>query len=151
VPEGSATGQRLAEFVQAALGRRGLKLSIVVKPWAEFERGVDSGKADLFYLSWFADGPDPVSFVASMIESRRKGAGGNRTQYASAAVDEALARGRNDNQALLEAERLALADAPLVPLFHSVNVVLRKPRVSGFVPDPLGAPRYDRVEVRRGD
>jgi hypothetical protein len=91
---GSATGQRLAEFVQAALGRRGLKLSIVVKPWAEFEHAVDEGKADLFYWSWFADGPDPVAFVASMVESRRKGAGGNRTQYASAAVDAALAEAR---------------------------------------------------------
>ena len=154
VPEGSATGQRLAEFVQAALARRGLKIAIVVRPWAEFERAVDSGKADLFYLSWFADGPDPVAFVASMVEGKRKGAGGNRTQYASAAVDEALAAARTapkNEEALLRAERLALADAPLVPLFHSVNVVLRKPRVSGFVPDPLGAPRYDRVEVRRGD
>jgi hypothetical protein len=37
-----------------------------------------------------------------------------------------------------------------VPLFHSVNVVLRRPWVEGFVPDPLGAPRYDQVEVRRG-
>ena len=152
VPAGSVTGQRLAEFVQAALARRGLKIAIVVKPWAEFERGVDSGKADLFYLSWFADGPDPVAFVASMIEGKRKGAGGNRTQYSNAAVDAALAKARGGSkEALLEAERLALADAPLVPLFHSVNVALRKPRVSGFVPDPLGAPRYDRVEVRRGD
>jgi ABC-type transport system substrate-binding protein len=156
VPEGSATGQRLAEFVQAALARRGMKLSIVVKPWAEFERAVSIGRADLFYLSWFADGPDPVSYVASMVESRRKGSGGNRTQYASAAVDAALAAARNAptkaraQEALLRAERLALADAPLVPLFHSVNVVLTRPWVNGYVPDPLGAPRLDDVEVRRG-
>jgi ABC-type oligopeptide transport system substrate-binding subunit len=91
-----------------------------------------------------------------MVESTRKGAGGNRTQYASAAVDAALAEARTAptkrkaQDALLRAERLALADAPLVPLFHSVNVVLRRPWVTGFVPDPLGAPRYDHVEVRRG-
>jgi peptide/nickel transport system substrate-binding protein/oligopeptide transport system substrate-binding protein len=157
VPQGSATGERLAEFVQAGLARRGLKVHIVVKPWAEFDRGVNAGQADLFYLSWFADGPDPVSFVASMVESRRRGAGGNRTYYASAAVDSLLIAARNAptkqraQAALLAAERLALMDAPFVPLFHSVNVVLRKPWVAGFVPDPLGAPRYDDVEVRRGD
>jgi hypothetical protein len=36
-------------------------------------------------------------------------------------------------------------------LFHSVNVVLKRPWVTGYAPDPLGAPRYDTVEVRRGD
>ncbi len=156
VPEGSATGVRLAEFVQAGLARRGLKASIVTKPWAGFERGVLAGEADLFYLSWFADGPDPVAFVASMVEGRRHGAGGNRTFYASAAVDAALAQARTAaspgkaQAALLAAERIALADAPLVPLFHSVNVTLVRPWVSGYALDPLGAPRYDTIEVHRG-
>jgi ABC-type transport system substrate-binding protein len=156
VPDGSATGVRVAEFVQAGLARRGLKVRIVTKPWSEFERGVTAGEADLFYLSWFADGPDPVAFVASMVESSRKGAAGNRTFYASRDVDAALARARaattedRARAALLDAERVALADAPLIPLFHSVNVTLVKPWVTGFVLDPLGAPRYDAVEVHRG-
>ncbi len=156
LPQGSATGERLAEFVQAGLARRGLKLRIVVKPWAEFERAVIGGQADLFYLSWFADSPDPLAFASSMIESKRRGVGGNRTYFSSAAVDQALAAARDAptkaraQAALLHAERLALSDAPLVPLFHSVNVVLRRPWVTGFVPDPLGAPRYEQVEVRRG-
>lgn len=156
VPEGSPTGLRLAEFVQAALARRGLSIRIVERPWAAFEHGVLRGDADLFYLSWFADGPDPVAFVSSMVESRRRGAGGNRTYYSSAAVDSALAAARvaptdeRARAALLRAERLALADAPLVPLFRSINVTLVRPWVSGFAIDPLGAPRYDRVEVRRG-
>jgi len=156
VPDGSATGVRVAEFVQAGLARRGLKVSIVTKNWSDFERGVTAGEADLFYLSWFADGPDPVAFIASMVESTRKGVAGNRTFYESPRVDAALAAARSAStprkaqDALLEAERLALADAPLIPLFHSVNVTLVRPRVSGFALDPLGAPRYDAVEVHRG-
>lgn len=149
VPEGSPTGQRLAEFVQAALVRRGVRVWIVVKPWAEFEKGVNDGKADLFYWSWFADAPDPVGFVTSMVGSARRGAGGNRTYYSSAVVDSLLAKATDSN--VLLAERTALSDAPLVPLFHSVNVVLTRPWVKGFAPDPLGAPRYDSVEVDRGD
>ena len=54
-------------------------------------------------------------------------------------------------RALEDAERRALYDAPLVPLFHSVNVTLVRPGISGVVLDPLGAPRYDEVEVRPGD
>ena len=156
VPDGSATGVRVAEFVQAGLARRGLKVSIVTRPWADFERGVTAGEADLFYLSWFADGPDPIAFVASMVEGSRKGAPGNRTFYSNARVDAALAAARTGatprkaQDAVLEAERLALADAPLIPLFHSVNVTLVRPWVSDFMLDPLGAPRYDTVEVHRG-
>jgi len=156
VPDGSPTGVRLAEFVQANLARAGCRVTLTVRPWAEFERAVSDGRADLFYLSWFADGPDPIAFVSSLVESRRKGAGGNRTYYANAAVDSALAQARvaptrERALALLrEAEITALSDAPLVPLFHSVNVTLVRPYVTGLVLDPLGAPRYDGVEVRRG-
>ncbi|MGH7724143.1 MAG: ABC transporter substrate-binding protein [Candidatus Eiseniibacteriota bacterium] len=157
VPEGSAAGQRFAEFAGASLRRLGYRVSIVVRPWEAFQRGVLDGRADLFYLSWFADGPNPVGFVSSLIESGRRGEGGNRTFYTNPDVDHALERARSATSnaevaaALREAERKALYDAPLVPLFHSVNVTLVRPGISGVVLDPLGAPRYDEVEVRPGD
>jgi ABC-type transport system substrate-binding protein len=51
--------------------------------------------------------------------------------------------------ALRRAERLALADVPFLPLFHSVNVTLVRPGVTNVVLDPLGAPRYDAVGIDR--
>jgi ABC-type transport system substrate-binding protein len=153
VPEGSEVGLRMAEFVASAWRRAGLTVTIVERPWPDFQRGIAEGRADAFYLSWFADGPDPVAFVASMVESSRRGAGGNRTHYGSRAVDRALAESRtapserSARAALRRAERLALADAPLVPLFHSINVTLVRPGVKGVALDPLGTPRYDTVEV----
>ena len=155
VPDGSATGTRVAEFVQAALARRRVRVRIVSRPWREFERAVDGGEVDLFYLSWFADGPGADRYVRSMVGSRDHGGDGNRTGYSSAVVDSLLDAARLDRDAraraddLLRAETLALSDAPIVPLFHSVNVVLVRPWVEGFVPDPLGCPRYDAVEVTR--
>ena len=156
VPAGSQVGLRVCEFAAAAWRRLGYRVSLIVRPWPEFQRAVLDGRADVFYLSWFADGADPIAFVASLVESRRRGAGGNRTFYASPEVDAALAEARAANDraaaraALTRAERLALADAPLLPLFHSVNVALVRPGVTGLVLDPLGAPRYDGVEVRSG-
>ena len=155
VPEGSDAGLRMAEFFAANLRRVGFRVAIRVRPWPEYQRAILDGRADLFYLSWFADGADPVAFVAAIAESRRRGAGGNRTFYASPAVDSSLARARRAadreerHRALREAERRVLADAPLLPLFHSVNVTLVRPGVTGLVLDPLGAPRYERVEVKR--
>ncbi len=156
IPEGSETGLRFAEFAQAALARRGVRVNIVQRPWAAFERGVDAGDADLFYLSWYADTPDPLAFVSAMVASDRRGKGGNRTWYANAQVDSLLAVASKADPssdvrgvALHQAESIALADAPLIPLFHSVNVALIRPWVRAFAPDPFGRVRYDLVEVTR--
>ena len=154
VPAGSEVGVRLAEYVTAAWRRSGLRVTIVERAWPEFRRGIADGQADVFYWSWFADGPDPIAFLESMTASDRRGDGGNRTHYSNPEVDRALAAARGAatdfaaTQALRRAELLALADAPLVPLFHSINVTLVRPGVSGLLLDPLGAPRYDTVEVR---
>ena len=154
VPEGSEVGMRIAEFVTSAWRRAGITVTLVERPWPAFRQGIAEGKADAFYWSWFADGPDPVAFLAAMVEGARRGEGGNRTQYQSRAVDRALTEAREARtasaatSALRRAERLALADAPLLPIFHGVNVTLVRPGVRGVVLDPLGAPRYDTVEVR---
>jgi ABC-type transport system substrate-binding protein len=153
LPSGSSTGIRLAEFVAAAYRRLGYRIRIVERPWPEFRRAVLDGRADLFYESRFADSPDPVAFVASLVESGRRGAGGNASFYSNPKVDAALqsARRAADTEAALTAlrtaERLALEDAPLVPLFHGVSVVLVRPGVRGVQLHPLGTPRYDAVEV----
>ncbi len=155
VPAGSEVGLRVAEFVAAAWRRAGLRVTIVERPWPEFRRGVAAGEADVFYWSWFADGPDPVAFLAAMVESTRPGEGGNRTHYASADVDRALAAARgapSDEaafQALRGAQLLALADAPLVPLFHPVTVTIARAGVRNVPADPFGAPCYDAVTVLR--
>jgi ABC-type transport system substrate-binding protein len=155
IPAGSEVGLRLAEFVAAAWRRAGLRVTIVERPWPEFRRGVAAGEADVFYWSWFADGPDPVAFLAAMVESTRQGEGGNRTAYASTDVDRELAaaRGAPSDEAafpaLRSAQLLALADAPLVPLFHPVSVTIVRAGVRDVPGDPFGAPCYDAVKVLR--
>jgi len=154
IPSGSDVGLRLGEYVAAVWRRSGIRVRIVEQPWPEFRRGIAAGEADVFYWSWFADGPDPIAFLAAMVESTRSGDGGNRTHYANPDVDRAIAAARaaasdfGAQEALRRAELLALADAPLVPLFHPINVTLVRPGISRLLLDPLGAPRYDTVEVR---
>jgi ABC-type transport system substrate-binding protein len=153
LPSGSSTGIRLAEFVAAAYRRLGYRIRIVERPLPEFRRAVLDGRADLFYESRFADSPDPVAFVASLVESGRRGAGGNDTFYSNPKVDAAHQSARRTAgteaalTALGTAERLALEDAPIVPLFHGESVVLVRPGLRGVQVHPLGTPRYDAVEV----
>jgi len=156
VPTGSAIGERVAEFVQAALARSGVRVRIVTRPWSAFERGLNAGQADLFLLSWYADTAYPLDFLTSLFSSTRHGAGGNRTFYTNPEADSLLALARDSAdgmsrlQRLMDLQRLVIADVPLLPLFEPINVTLVRPHVRGLELDPLGCPRYDTVEVRRG-
>jgi ABC-type transport system substrate-binding protein len=156
VPAGSSIGQRFAEFVQAALARRGVRVRIVTRPWAAFEKGLDAGQAELFFLSWYADTRSSLDFLTALFSSARHGAGGNRTWYSSPQADSllALARATSDGRTRLDLlaklQALVIADAPLLPLYEPINVTLVRPGVRGLQLDPLGCPRYDTVEVRRG-
>jgi peptide/nickel transport system substrate-binding protein/oligopeptide transport system substrate-binding protein len=153
LPAASPSGLRIAEYVASAYRRLGYRIRIVERPWAEFERGVLAGQADLFYMPWFANGSDAGEFMSSLVDGRRRGAGGNQTFYSNPRVDAALDAARRaadpvqSASALQTAERIALEDAPLLPLFHGVNVTLVRPGVRGIQLHPLGTPRYDAVEV----
>ena len=46
-----------------------------------------------------------------------------------------------------EAEELLIADAGIIPLFHSPDYVLIKPHIQGFIIEPFGAPSLGDVIV----
>jgi oligopeptide transport system substrate-binding protein len=95
---------------------------------------VERRDVDVFRLSWVGDYNDPYTFLQYL-----KGSFGiNLPGYRNAAYDALLedAARQTDasrRRALLEqAERLMLADHPLIPLYFYVNKHLVKPQVRGW-------------------
>jgi oligopeptide transport system substrate-binding protein len=95
---------------------------------------IDRGDVEMFRSSWVGDYNDAYTF-AQLLKSDF---GVNLTHYASPRYD-ALLRGAALQQdpllrgALLEeAERVMLADHPLLPLYFYVNKHLVKPEVVGW-------------------
>jgi len=95
---------------------------------------IDRRDVDLYRLSWTGDYNDPYTFLQYL----RSGFGINLMHYSnpaydslldSAAVLTDLARRR---EVLEQAERTAMADHPLVPLYFYVNKHLVKPEVRGW-------------------
>jgi oligopeptide transport system substrate-binding protein len=95
---------------------------------------VDRGDVDVFRLSWVGDYNDPYTFLQYL-----KGDFGiNLPRYANPAYDQLLNEASQQvdpaarRQRLEAAERLALADHPLMPLYFYVNKHLVKPEVRGW-------------------
>jgi oligopeptide transport system substrate-binding protein len=95
---------------------------------------VDRGDVEMFRSSWAGDYNDAYTFAQYL----KSDFGLNLPRYRSAAYDALLARaaaevdGARRRALLEEAERVMLADHPLVPLYFYVNKHLVKPEVLGW-------------------
>jgi oligopeptide transport system substrate-binding protein len=95
---------------------------------------IDRGDVEMFRSSWVGDYNDAYTFAQYL-----KGDFGlNLPHYKSAAYDALLTRagavldGAQRRALLQEAERVMLADTPLIPLYFYVNKHLVKPQVLGW-------------------
>jgi oligopeptide transport system substrate-binding protein len=96
---------------------------------------IDRGDVtQVFRASWLADYDDAYSFLQVL----QSGFGINLPHYANAEYDDLLARAANEVDAgrrrasLQSAERLMIADQPLIPLFFYVAKHLVSARVQGW-------------------
>jgi len=95
---------------------------------------IDRRDVDLFRLSWVGDYNDPYTFLQYF----KGGFGINLPHYSSPAYDGLLDAAAQQvdvaerRRLLEEAERLALADHPLMPLYFYVNKHLVKPELRGW-------------------
>ena len=95
---------------------------------------IDRGDVELFRSSWAGDYNDAQTFAQYL----KSDFGLNLPRYQSAAYDALLTRAATEvdlsaRRALLEeAERVMLADTPLMPLYFYVNKHLVKPQVLGW-------------------
>ena len=95
---------------------------------------VDRRDVDVYRLSWVADYNDPYTFLQYL----KSDFGINLPHYRSGAYDALLGEASRQTdtakrRSLLEAaERTALADHPLIPLYFYVNKHLVKPEVRGW-------------------
>ncbi len=121
----------VASMWKEALGANVTLAAVEFKSMLE---DIDRGQVEVFGTSWAGDYNDAYTFAQCL----KGGFGINLTHYQSAQYDALLASAatETDNakrRALLEqAERVALGDHPLMPLYFYVNKHLVKPDVEGW-------------------
>ena len=141
----SGSGLLLPAHVEAALflikENLGIDIAVQTTDWADFldELYGPSGEFQIFSLGWSADYPDPHNFLDLMFHSE---SAENVSNYSNQRVDELLvsAREEMDPAARLElyegAETMIVNDAPIIPIWFSVDHVLVRPTVRGFSRPP---------------
>jgi ABC-type transport system substrate-binding protein len=147
------TTLRLAESVQQDLADVGVRIQIKALAWGPFLEAVRAPDlVPLFFLGWEADFPDPSNFLDVLLNSKNIGSN-NNTNYRNSQVDVLLDEAAHTVDAqrrlqlLQQVERIAVADAPWVFLFHPVTYEIVLPRVRGFELNPLRPPRLDSVSL----
>jgi len=133
----------IISVVQSYLTKAGLKPEITQLDWSAFKHAVNEGEADAFWLSWWADYPDPENFLFPLFHSSSIGSSGNRTRLMDKELDriiETAQRTTNDSKRYRlyrQAEKRITESAPWVFMWHKADYFVIQPWVKNFKIYPL--------------
>jgi peptide/nickel transport system substrate-binding protein/oligopeptide transport system substrate-binding protein len=128
----------IIEVIQGYLVKAGLQVEITQLDWSALKHAVNEGEPDAFWLSWWADYPDPENFLFPLFHSASVGSGGNRTRCLDPELDriiEAAQRTMNDRQRYRlyrQAENRVIHEAPWVFMWHRADYFVIQPWVKNF-------------------
>ncbi len=133
----------IIEVVQSYLAKVGLKSEITQLDWSAFKHAVNEGEPDAFWLSWWADYPDPENFLFPLFHSASVGSSGNRTRCLDPELDrliETAQRTLNEKQRYRlyqEAEDRIIKNAPWIFMWHKADYFVVQPWVKDFKIYPI--------------
>jgi peptide/nickel transport system substrate-binding protein/oligopeptide transport system substrate-binding protein len=118
-------------------------VSIRQLEWSAFKEAVGTGEADMFWLSWWADYPDPENFLYPLFHSSNHGPAGNRARYTNPEVDALIERGQHapsperSHEYYEKAEHIIARDAPWVFFWHRTDYTVRHPWIKHYRQYPV--------------
>lgn len=133
----------IAEIIQSYLKTVGIKANIKQLEWSAYKEAINKGEPDMFWLSWWADYPDPENFLFPLFHSSNLGPAGNRTRYKNPEVDSLIEAGQHAstieerNIFYEKAERIIVNDAPWVFFWHKTDYTLRQPWIKNYEIYPI--------------
>ena len=141
----------MAQAIQANFNAVGVKTELQGLETGSFLDQMIGGELPIFLINWQADYNSPDTFLYSLFQSEQAQ---NVFRYSNPQVDALLAKARatiNGDErikAYNDAERMILADAPLVPVDFGQNVMVYGNRISTFVHTSLGDLALDEISVQ---
>jgi peptide/nickel transport system substrate-binding protein/oligopeptide transport system substrate-binding protein len=126
----------IMEVIYDYLRKAGLRPELRQLDWSAFKRAVDKGEPDAFWLSWWADYPDPENFLFPLFHAASVGPAGNRTRCLDPELDRLIEQAqrtideRNRYSLYRKAEDRIIGTAPWVFMWHRSDVV--QPSVEHF-------------------
>ncbi len=134
----TASNKTIAQFLQGQM-KDNLNIDLTIEPMESkaFTQTVNSAKYTWAWYGWGADYPDPDDWLPQLFGT---GAGNNHTTYSNPAFDAICktAGKELDNakrlQEWADAQKMVMADAPIVTMFYRERFNLVKPYFKGLTP-----------------
>jgi ABC-type oligopeptide transport system substrate-binding subunit len=129
----------------------GVRTELVTADLRSHQQALAQGDFDVARAQWYSEDSDAASFLR-LLDSRASTL--NLSRYRNAAFDAAMDRadGTVDPAKratlMLEAERLAMAEQPIAPLYVYVSRRLISPRVAGWIDNARGVHINRYLSVR---
>lgn len=144
-----ATMTRIMSFVQQDLeGALGLRMTLRRMEWASF---LEAARAGDFRLARYglSGEPDPMDYLGALVTGAPNNIGG----YSSPEYDGLIrqARGTSEparrNALLAGAEAVLCRDAGVIPIYHSVTVLLAREGIEGYTANHSGLHPLRHVDL----
>ena len=149
--------QAVARYIAGQFAKLGLEVRIeTTRDSEDYFQRVTRADYDLALTGWIADTLDPTDFLESCLSVKAIPSPdeisfhANLARWRNQAATELLRRLRTDSagQGQEAVLRLVAEEMPLLPLVTGALVYVHAFSVRNFVPDPLGIPEFDKLDVR---
>jgi len=133
----------ILEVIQGYLRDVGIKAELRQLEWSAYKEAINKGEPDAFWISWWADYPDPENFLFPLFHSSNLGSGGNRTRFKNKEVDVLIENGQRSLEKKVrdkyykKAEELIVDSAPWVFFWHRTEYTVRQPWIKNYKIYPI--------------
>lgn len=145
---------KIAQAIQADLGKVGIRARIVQWEWGTYLDKVFEGEHDMALLGWTGDNGDPDNFLYVLLDKMAAvKPAQNIAFYRSDELHEVLVQARTsaDHGERVRLYRLAQEiihrDAPWAPLVHATQTAAFRRDVTGFKLHPTGSKWFRHVRL----
>ena len=145
------------DWYRKQFAKLNLQLEIRATDWNRFQDKVRKGNAQLFFLGWNADYPDPENFLFLLYgpNARAKGDGENAANYANPVYDKlfeqvkAMPNNEERRQLIAQMMRVVQEDAPWLFAFYPRQFALNHEWLKNSKPNDLARNdvKYKRIDT----
>lgn len=145
----------ICQAVMDMLKKVNIKCNVEIMEFGSFIEKTSNGEHDMAFFGWTTSTGDADYSYYSLIHSSQQGAPGNRSFINDKEADKLIEEGRStvDPDARKEAykklEAILQDESPNAPIFYSTINAGLNAKVEGFVLDPNGYHKLEKVKVKK--
>ena len=118
----------------------GIDVKLLGQEWKVYLQTQESLQYDISRAGWLGDYIDPMTFMDMFVTN----GGENQTGWSNAQYDADIAAAKKTGdqtvrmQSMHDAEKILMADMPIIPIYYYVNNYVLKDNIKGVLVDPQG-------------